>query len=204
MEPVWEAAHSRWTVSGLSAGGTVVVPSRFSHTIKILDCSGGRIVVTGKCKIALVDACRDTAVELRGGCVIAAEVANAARCTLTALGPAPTVQVDKSEACVVRFGTPRAARGSQVVSAACAGLVVEHPVAGPAGFARAAVAAPAGAPPGAQLRSAFAGPGRSDNDDDVAAGAEPDDEPPPAAAPALVTEVFVLYDRSVMRLGAEL
>ena len=202
VQPVWEATHKRWTIRGLQTGDEAVVPSAFGHTIKILDCIGGRVIVSGKCKIALVDSCRDMEVQLLGGVVIQLEVVNATRTVFHVARAVPTLQIDKAADVTVRFTTPGAAVGSQIVAAQFEALSVQHPVAGSGGavtYAQEFVELPAGARNSAQVRSVYAQPPRRVNDDDSNV-----EEIVPSLAPRLVTELFALYDRDDVRLGAAL
>lgn len=92
---VYEALRKKHVVSSLEAGQLCKIQGKLMETVKILDSTGGEVVVEGKIKTLLIDRCSN--IKLTVDTLIASlEVVRVNDCTISVVGTAPTIQLDNS------------------------------------------------------------------------------------------------------------
>jgi hypothetical protein len=114
---VFEPAHRRHNICGLKRDQRCSLAVTLLDTVKIVECTG-QVLVSGKCKIVLIDSCRDLSVALVGGAICTVELVNCVDVKINT-GNTPLTAIDKCERIAVTVH-----QSAEIVTASSLGIVL--------------------------------------------------------------------------------
>lgn len=104
VQAQFEERHRRHTVAGLSPDQRCVIEAVTGRdTVKVVDCTGGTVLVRGKVKIILIDTCTCLSLDVVGA-ICGAEIVNCSDISVITGASVPMVAIDKSSRVTLELG----------------------------------------------------------------------------------------------------